>query len=101
MYSLRLFVIVLIGSLGWPATAEEKPTAGKWISLFNGKDLAGWTPKIKGYKAGENLHDTFRVEDGVLKVGYGKYQSFGGKFGHLFYKDSFSHYRIRVEYRFV
>jgi hypothetical protein len=41
------------------------------------------------------------VQDGVLKVSYDKYESFGEKFGHLFYKDAFSHYRIRVEYRFV
>jgi hypothetical protein len=27
--------------------------------------------------------------------------SFDDKFGHLFYKDKFSHYRFRVEYRFV
>src|SRR5262249_26335296 len=45
--------------------------------------------------------DTFRVEDGVLKVSYDKYKEFDGQFGHLFYKDRFSHYVIRVEYRFV
>src|SRR5262249_25032492 len=38
---------------------------------------------------------------GVLKVSYDKYPEFGGKFGHLFYKDRFSHYVVRVEYRFV
>lgn len=72
-----------------------------WISLFNGKDLTGWTPKIRGYKAGENYNNTFRVEDGVIKVSYDKYKKFDAKFGHLFYKDKFSHYRLRVEYRFV
>jgi hypothetical protein len=72
-----------------------------WIALFNGKDLDGWTPKIKGYAAGENYGDTFRVEDGVLKVSYDKYTKFDGKFGHLFYKAPFSDYRLRIEYRFV
>ena len=42
-----------------------------------------------------------RVEDGILKVSYDQYEKFGGKFGHLFYKDTFSHYRLRLEYRFV
>jgi hypothetical protein len=37
----------------------------------------------------------------VLKVSYDKYPEFGGKFGHLFYKDRFSHYVLRGEYRFV
>ena len=27
--------------------------------------------------------------------------TFEGKFGHIFYKDKFSHYILRVEYRFV
>jgi hypothetical protein len=83
------------------ARGQDKSDEKGWIALFNGKDLDGWTPKIKGYAAGENYGDTFRVEDGVLKVSYDKYEKFDGKFGHLFYKTPFSHYRLRVEYRFV
>lgn len=73
----------------------------RWISLFNGKNLDGWTVKITGHDVGENFGDTFRVEGGVLKVSYDKYESFGGRFGHLFTKQRFSDYRLRVEYRFV
>src|SRR5256885_16916164 len=72
-----------------------------WISLFNGKDLTGWTPKIKGYELGDNFGNTFRVEEGVMKVSYDQYQKFDRKFGHIFYKDKFSNYRLRVEYRFI
>lgn len=73
-----------------------------WTPLFNGKDLAGWTPKIKGYPLGENYGDTFRVEDGKIVVRYDKYEGpFRGRFGHLFYKDSLSNYRLKLEYRFV
>ena len=80
-----------------PPQAEEE-----WIPLFNGKDLTGWTPKIRDYDLGENFGDTFRVEDGVLKVAYDQYTDFGERFGHLFYTpETFSHYRLRVEYRFV
>ena len=82
------------------AQAADKP-AGDWIPLFNGKDLEGWTPKIKGYDAGDNFGKTFRVEDGVLKVAYDQYDNFNGRFGHLFHRDKFSHYRLRIEYRFV
>ena len=86
-----------------PATSAQEPKKGEneWRPLFNGKDLDGWTPKIKGYELGENHADTFRVEDGVLKVSYDKYEQFDNKFGHLFYKEKFSRYRLRVEYRFV
>ena len=90
-----LAAVVFVALLSNSARSEE------WIPLFNGKDLTGWTPKIKGYPAGENFGNTFRVEDGVLKVSYDKYDKFAGKFGHLFYKDKFSNYRLRIEYRFV
>src|SRR3954469_21236900 len=81
------------------AAAEDGAKKEKWVPLFNGKDLTGWTPKIRGYEAGDNAGDTFRVEGGVLKVSYDKYKQFDGKFGHLFCKDKFSHYVLKVEYR--
>ena len=83
------------------ASAQEAKAEGEWVSLFNGKDLEGWTPKFTGSEYGENLHNTFRVEDGLLKVSYDDWDDFGERFGHLFYKDKFSAYRLRVEYRFV
>lgn len=84
------------------AMSQEK-TEGEWIQLFNGKNLDGWTVKVKGYPVGENYGNTFRVENGILKVAYdpAKYTKFSGKFGHLFYREKFSNYRLRVEYRFV
>src|SRR5262249_44335642 len=87
-----------------PAVPAQEPKKEKdegWEPLFNGKNLDGWTPKIKGFELGDNHLDTFVVEDGILKVKYDKYKEFESKFGHLFYKDKFSHYRLRVEYRFV
>ena len=97
MHQLRLLVVLLTLCVSSITFAED----GKWISLFNGEDLTGWTPKIKGYDLGENYKETFRVEDGLLTVSYDGYDSFDRKFGHLFYKDKFSNYRFRVEYRFV
>lgn len=87
------------------ASQGQEPRAnaeGKWIALFNGHDLTGWTPKIKGFALGDNFADTFRVEDGLLKVRYDKYTGpFRGRFGHLFYERPFSNYILRIEYRFV
>ena len=82
-------------------TPQPVETPGEWRALFNGVDLAGWTPKITHHPLGENFADTFRVEDGLLKVGYEGYDGFEGQFGHLFWKESLSHYRLRIEYRFV
>lgn len=83
------------------SSCRQKNAENKWIQLFNGKDLTGWTPKITGYEAGDNFGNTFRVEDGLLKVRYDQYDQFDGRFGHLFYQDELSHYKLRVEYRFV
>jgi 3-keto-disaccharide hydrolase len=83
------------------AHAQEKKQDAEWVSLFNGKNLDGWKMKFKGHEVGDNYLDTFRVEDGILKVDYSKYTQFDSKFGHLFFKDKFSHYDLRVEYRFV
>ncbi|MBI9016586.1 MAG: DUF1080 domain-containing protein [Phycisphaerae bacterium] len=82
-------------------TAPTGPVIGKWVSIFNGKDLDGWTTKIKGHKLGENPGDIFRVQDGLLTVSYDKFDKFDNRFGHLFYKENFSHYRMRLQYRFI
>lgn len=77
------------------------PKQGAWISLFNGKNLEGWDIKIAGHELNDNYQNTFVVEDGMIKVQYSGYKDFGGRYGHLFYRKPFSHYRLRVEYRFV
>ncbi|AOS45948.1 hypothetical protein Verru16b_03039 [Lacunisphaera limnophila] len=79
-----------------PLSAEEG-----WIPLFNGKDLTGWTPKFAKHPLGENFADTFRVEDGILKVAYDRYDKFDRQFGHLYTNLPYSHYLLRLEYRFT
>lgn len=99
---LRITNFILIAAVTAPLSinqSEEKDQG--WIPLFNGKDLNDWVPKFTGYELGVNLHNTFRVEDGILKVSYSDWDTFNGEFGHLFYKGIFSHYKLRVEYRFV
>ena len=95
-------VTMLLVLLAATAVAAEDPAKpGEWIQLFNGKDLAGWKVKITGHELGDNYKNTFRVEDGILKVAYDGYAKFDGKFGHLFCHQPFSSYLLRVEYRFV
>ena len=97
----RRLLPALALALAVSTSAQAQDKEG-WISLFNGKDLTGWTPKITGYPLGENFADTFRVEDGVIKVAYDKYpDAFNERFGHLFYKQKYANYKLRIEYRFV
>lgn len=73
-----------------------------WIKLFNGVDLKDWDIKFRGQALNVNLHETFKVVDGLLTVDYSKYPNFNGEpFGHMGYKlRPFSHYLLRAEYRF-
>jgi hypothetical protein len=96
----RIFVFFLLLSLGCQNTRPAASADG-WIQLFNGRDLNDWKPKITGYPLGENFGNTFRVEDGMMKVRYDAYTDFQERFGHIFYKEKFGNYLLAVEYRFV
>ena len=89
-----LFVILAI-----QLTAKNKEP--QWIELFNGKDIQDWTMKIRTHELGENYANTFRVEDGLMKVRYDGYTAFNQQYGHIFYNKPFSYYLLTVEYRFV
>ena len=93
-----IFLLVLSATLSCNSTKQKNEG---WIQLFNGKDLKDWHIKITGFPMDENYANTFRVEDGLMKVRYDQYDKFDGHFGHIFYKTAYSHYKIRVEYRFV
>jgi hypothetical protein len=97
---LFLIAIVLI-SFSCNTKKVDNEGEKNWVSLFNGKDLNDWQIKIAGFKLGENFGNTFRVEDSIIKVRYDQYDSFNNKFGGLYYKNKFSNYRLKVEYRFV
>lgn len=89
----------------FPQTSS-KPLAAEaendgFVSVFNGEDLTGWTPKIVGEELGKDSKKTFRVKDGAIQVRYDNYDKFDGQFGHLFLDTPYSHYILRLEYRFV
>jgi len=98
---MKLTTCLLAAIIAMPCLAQTSPDTKEWIQLFNGRNLDGWIPKVRGYPLGENYADTFRVENGVLKVSYDKYPDFENKFGHLFYKQKFGYYILAAEYRFV
>jgi hypothetical protein len=98
---LSIFFFLLLVSFQQPQIFNEQKETGKWIALFNGKNLNNWIPKIAGYKLGENFGNTFRVGHGILSTRYDQYDSFNNRFGALYYNKKFTNYRLKVEYRFV
>lgn len=99
LQSLLFFVVILI--CGCRSLKPDVKSKESWISLFNGKDLDDWFVKIHHHDVGVNFGNTFRVEDGVIKVSYDQYGDFNDQFGHLYYKVPFSYYHLVVEYRFT
>ena len=84
---MRRSILIVAGlaaivSLASVATPQKKP-AGKWMELFNGKDLTGWKHIGKG---------SFVVEDGALVT--------QGGMGLLYYEaQTFKDFTIEVEWK--
>ena len=91
------FLCILFFSVSY--SQVENLESSDWISLFNGKNLDGWTVKISGQPINKNIHNTFYAEDGILKVSYAEYEKFDMQFGHIFTNISYSHYIFRVDYK--
>lgn len=80
---------------------ESMEPENKWVDLFNCNNLVGWIPKFNHHEVGENYAKTFRVKDSVIQVNYEDYTSFDERYGHLFYKEPFSSYHLKFDYRFT
>src|SRR5688572_33389116 len=98
----KLFILGVFSLAFLMVNAQKKTKQKEWIKLFNGKNLDGWTVKIKDHPVDDNFGNTFRVENGAIKVSYDQYGGeFKNQFGHMFYKKKFSAYLLAVEYRFI
>lgn len=95
-----IIAIICFLSVAQGFAQHSKPVKIKWQRLFNGKNLKGWTPKIKDHVLGENFANTFSADSGMIRVNYQGYDEFKEQYGHLFYKKKLSAYLLVVEYRF-
>ena len=98
-------ILLLLGILSFygvqSSYGQNNASKKEWVSLFNGKDISDWSVKIQHHETGENFGNTFRVEDGIIKVRYDQYDQFNEQFGHLYFKQPFSYYHLKFEYRFT
>lgn len=98
--NLGAFIITAFVLLAFSGCRSIQPEQRSgWTELFNGRDIKDWNVKINHHEVGYNFANTFRVEDGMIKIRYDQYEAFNDQFGHLYYKKPFSHYRLLVEYR--
>jgi hypothetical protein len=100
-YSILIFICTLLASCTSSNKSDSMNIEDGWRTLFNGEDMNNWRIKIAKHDLDENYANTFRVEDGLLKVRYDGYEDFNRQYGHIFYDEPFSYYLYRVQYRFV
>ncbi len=96
------FVLALLLSCNGIFAQKVDSHKEEWKKLFNGTDINDWIVKIHHHDVGVNYGNTFRVEDDMIRVKYDEYDSvFNDQFGHLYYKQPYSYYKLRMQYRFV
>lgn len=96
-----IFTLIIIAAFVKFEGRSQQDGEDEWHTIFNGKNLDGWRVKISHHPLDENFKNTFRVIDGKLVVSYDGYDQFDGQFGHIFYHEKLSNYRLRLEYRFI
>ncbi|HEX6849123.1 MAG TPA: DUF1080 domain-containing protein, partial [Chitinophagaceae bacterium] len=100
-FHLRILLCLVVILLFNCNTPKPINSVTRWQQLFNGTDINDWVVKIHHHEAGENFGNTFRVENGIIKVRYDQYGEFNDQFGHLYYKTPFSWFHLKLQYRFV
>lgn len=98
---MLVFILFVFGLACSTAKKTNYKDVDKWKELFNGKDLTGWSVKINHHDLNDNYGQTFRAEEGMIKVRYDQYDSFNNRYGHLYFNEPYSHYHLKFEYRFT
>jgi hypothetical protein len=97
----RYMALLILAVLTDCKRPEDASNVENWIPLFNGKDLTGWDIKIAGHEINDNYKNTYRVEDGMIRIMYDQYENFDAKYGHMYYQHPKSYYKLRFQYRFT
>ena len=97
---IGMMILIILSSCS--SKVNRVNNSPEWTSLFNGKDLDGWTAKVHKYEAGVNYAETFRAEDDMIRVVYDKYDGlFEDRFAHLYTDEAYSNFHLSLDYRFV
>jgi hypothetical protein len=93
-FAISLIIVMTVFQSYATARADEKKpkdkTTGKAVKLFNGKDLSNWVFKLKDPAV--DPATVFKVSDGVIRIS-------GSPFGYMRTKESYSDYKLNVEWR--
>lgn len=79
-----------------PAAAESE-----WKSLFNGKDLTGWTVTVDKLPPGQDPERFVQVRDGAIHMYADTDPAAKVPFGIVTHGDTFSRFHLMLEYRWI
>ena len=99
MIRYTFFIILFMGF--YQCDAPDNSNEEEWITLFNGTDLSDWTIKFANQDLNVNHRNTFRVEDSMIRISYDQYDAFEDAYAHMYYKNPYSYYKLRFDYRFT
>lgn len=86
-----LAAVVLVSAPNASAQGFSKADSG-WSPLFNGTDFTGLYSRMYDQSVSTQVDPVFKVSNGTIQVAVGG--------GHMGTQKKYSHYRMRVEYRF-
>jgi hypothetical protein len=91
-FAILLMIVLSLSQIYTPAKAEDPKdkTTGKAVKLFNGNDLSNWVFKLKDPSV--DPATVFKVSNGVIHIS-------GNPFGYMRTKESYSDYKLHVEWR--
>ena len=100
-YALALDTLTLVpaGDLSPTTGPTTDPTGDGWISLFNGKNLDGWTTFLPSRGRNNDPEGVFKVENGMLHILDVPDRGQRQEFGYLATNRSYGDYHLRFEYR--
>jgi hypothetical protein len=96
---LALVSVALLGGSAAAVAAAEKTQEAE--VLFNGQNLEGWTVFIEKQPAGSDPSKVFQVIDGVIHVYRSAPAGSAQPFGYIATRKVYSHYRLKLEYRWA
>jgi hypothetical protein len=89
-FAVLLSILLLVPGILMAHDKDKKKKDSKNVELFNGTDLKNWVFKLKDPAVDPTT--VFTVKDGVIHI-------LGNPFGYMRTKESYSNYKLHVEWR--
>ena len=91
----------ILGSFAVLAIASPASAESEWKSLFNGKDLSGWSVTVDKLPVGQDPDRIVQVREGAIHMYPDADPELKVPFGVITHEGSFSRFHLALEYRWL